>query len=213
MNLGHHAVPTAGFDQADDGDQHGAEPDQYELQHLIEDGRKQAAQSDVEHHGDGGDPDADVNIPAEHHLHDERHGVHIDAAHEDGHQAEGNGGEGARRFAEAEFEVAGDGVRLGDVIERDHHDPEEDHGGNGADPIPVNRQNAVLIGRCGPAHEFERTQVGGEETKSRDPSCHLASREEEIFAGLGEPLQVEADSEDGHEIQNDDGEVDRGEGH
>ena len=129
------------------------------------------------------------------------------------HQAEGDGGEGARRFAEAQFEVAGDGVRLGDVIERDHDDPEDDHGGNGADPIPVHRQNAVLIGRRGPAHEFERTQVGGEETEAGHPSRHLASREEEIFAGLSEPLEVEADSEDGHEIQDDDGEVDRGKGH
>jgi hypothetical protein len=63
-----------------------------------------------------------------------------------GHEAEGDGGEGARRFAEAQLEVAGDGVRLGDVIERDHHDPQEEHGGDGADPIPVRGQNAVLIG-------------------------------------------------------------------
>ena len=79
--------------------------------------------------------------------------------------------------------------------------PEEEHGGNGADPIPVRRQNAVLIGRCGPAHEFERAQVGGEEAQAGDPGRHLASGQEEIFAGLGESLEIEADAQDGHEIQ------------
>jgi len=40
-----------------------------------------------------------------------------------------------------------------------------------------------------PAHEFERAQVRGEEGKARDPSRHLASGEEEVFAGLGEALE------------------------
>ena len=39
-----HAVPTARLDQADDGDQQRAQPDQDELQNFIEDGRKQAAE-------------------------------------------------------------------------------------------------------------------------------------------------------------------------
>jgi hypothetical protein len=40
-----HAGPAAGFDEADDGDQHRAEPDEHELQHFVEDGREQAAEA------------------------------------------------------------------------------------------------------------------------------------------------------------------------
>ena len=64
-------------------------------------------------------------------------------------------------FAKAQFEIPRHRVRLGDVIKRHHHNRQEQHGGNRADPIPVRRQNAVLIGRAGPAHQFKRAQIGG----------------------------------------------------
>ncbi len=96
MDACHHAAPAAGFDQPEDGDEQRAQPDQDELQHFVEDGREQAAEDDVDRHGEGGNPDAEVDIPAQDDLHDQRHGVHVDAAHEDGHEAEGDGGEQAR---------------------------------------------------------------------------------------------------------------------
>ena len=65
----HHAAPSAGFDQAEDGDQQRAQPDQDELQHLIEDGGEQAAEEDINGDGDRRDPDAEVDVPAEHDLH------------------------------------------------------------------------------------------------------------------------------------------------
>ena len=91
--------------------------------------------------------------------------------------------------------------------------PEEEHGGDGADPIPVRGQDAVLIGGGRPAHQFERAEVGGEEAEARDPGRHLAAGQEEIFAGVGEALQIEADAQHGDEIHDDDREVDRGQGH
>ena len=106
------------------------------------------------------------------------------------------------------LQVARHRVGLGDVIERDHHDRQEQHGGDRADPIPVRGENAVLIGSAGPAHQFERTEVGGQEAEARDPGGHLAAGQEKVLAGLGEALQVEADSEDGNEVQNNDGEID-----
>ena len=36
-------------------------------------------------------------------------------------------------FAVAQLQVAGHGVRLADVVERHHHDGQEQDGGNGAD--------------------------------------------------------------------------------
>ena len=203
-----HAGPAAGFNHADDGDEERAEPDQNELQDLIEDGREEAAQEDVSRDGGGGDPDAEIHIPAEDDIHHLRHGEHIDAAHEHGHEAEGDGGKGAGGLAVAQLEIAGDGVGLRDVIERDHHQREKDHGGDGADPIPVRGEDAVLIGRCGPTHEFKRTQIGGEEAETSDPSGHFPAGEEEVFPGLGVVLQIEADADHRDEVERDDDAID-----
>ena len=63
--------------------------------------------------------------------------------------------------------------------------PRNSIAGNGADPIPVRRQNAVLIGRRRPAHQFERAQIGREEAEAGDPGRHFAAGQEEIFAGIG----------------------------
>src|ERR1700721_577111 len=60
--------PAAGLDEAEDGDQERAQPDEKELQNLIENGRPQAAQGDVDGDGDGGDPDGEVKIPAQNHF-------------------------------------------------------------------------------------------------------------------------------------------------
>ena len=95
-------------------------------------------------------------------------------------------------------------MSLGNVVERHHHQREKQHGWNGANPIPVRRQNAILIGRCRPPHKFERAQVGSQKTQTCDPGGHLASRQEKVFAGLRESLQVAADSQDGTKIENND---------
>src|ERR1017187_5883397 len=72
-------------------------------------------------------------------------------------------------------------------------------------------QDAVLVGGAGPAHEFQRTKVGREETQGGDPGGHFAAGEEEIFTRFRVLLQVEADTEDRKKIQNNDGEIDSGE--
>ena len=53
--------------------------------------------------------------------------------------------------AVAQLQIAGDGMRFRDVIKRHHHDAEEEHRGDGADPIPVRGQDAVLIRRSRPS--------------------------------------------------------------
>ena len=81
-------APAAGFDQAENRNQQRAQPDQNELQNLVEDGRTQAAQHHVDGHRDRRDPDAEVDVPAEHDLHHQRHRIHVDAAHQHGHERE-----------------------------------------------------------------------------------------------------------------------------
>ena len=67
-------------DQAEDRDQQRAEPDQEELEHLVEHGGNQPAQGHVDGHGERGHPDADVHVPAQQQVQDLRHGEHAGAA-------------------------------------------------------------------------------------------------------------------------------------
>ena len=184
-DLGAEIRPAADFDEAEDGDEQCAEPDEEELEDFVEDRGTQAAEGDVEGDGDRRNPDAEVEVPAEDDLHDDGHRIHIDAAHEDGHEGEADGGKRAGSVAVAEMQVAGDGVRLRDVVEGHHDDAEEEHGGDGADPVPVGGEDAVLVGGAGPAHELERAEVGGDEAEAGDPCGHFAAGHEELFAGVG----------------------------
>src|ERR1035441_10924509 len=77
------AADAAGLNQAEDGHQECAAPDEDELQNLVKDGRAQAAEADVDGHRDGRNEDAEADIPTQNDLHDHGHGEHVDAAHED----------------------------------------------------------------------------------------------------------------------------------
>src|SRR6185312_12980822 len=65
-------VPAADFDESEDGDEQRAGPDKQELKDLIEDGGAESAEDDVKGDGGGGKPDAEVEVPSEDDLHDER---------------------------------------------------------------------------------------------------------------------------------------------
>src|ERR1019366_9249605 len=106
--------------------------------------------------------DAECDVPTQHHLHHYGHGEHVDAAHQHDLQCEGDGGKDACVLAEAQVQVAGDRVRLRYVIEGHHHQAEEEHGGDGANPIPVGGEDAVLVCRACPAHQLKRSEVGGD---------------------------------------------------
>ena len=78
------AVPAPGFHHAENGNHQRAQPDQEELQNFVEDRGNQSSQRHVDADGKGGNPNAQVDVPTQHHLHDHGHGVHIDARHQDG---------------------------------------------------------------------------------------------------------------------------------
>ncbi len=145
-------LPAARFDQSHNRDHECAGPDEDELQDFVENRGAQAAERHIDCHGERGNPDAEINVPSKDDFHDQGHGVHVDAAHQHGHERETNRGKRAAGLAETQFQIAGDRVSLGNVVERHHHQAEEQHGRYGADPVPVRSQYAVLIGRGGPAH-------------------------------------------------------------
>src|SRR5574341_1472392 len=49
--------------------------------------------------------DAEVDVPTKHNLHHQRHRVHVDAAHQHGHEGERNRRQRAARLAEAQFPI------------------------------------------------------------------------------------------------------------
>ncbi len=141
-------------------------------------------------------------------LEEQGHGVEADAAHEDGHDGEGDGVEAARRLVVAELEVLGHGPDPAAVVERHHEDAQEDHGRDGADPVEVDRGDAVL-GRVGHhADDLEGAEVGREEGQARDPAGEGAAREEEVLARLHVFLERVADEDHDQDVAADDGVID-----
>ncbi len=65
-----------GFDQAENRNQQRAQPDEEELQHFVEDGGIQSAGRDVDADGERGNPDTEMDVPAEDHFHHHGHRVH-----------------------------------------------------------------------------------------------------------------------------------------
>ena len=203
------AGPAASFDEAKDGHEQCAAPDEHELKHFIEDGRAQASERYVGRDGERRDDDGEGKIPAEHDFHDLGHGEHVDAAHEHGHEGKGYGGDRAGALAEAELQVSRHRVGLADIVERHHDHAQQQHGGDSADPVPVGSEDAILVGRAGPAHQFQRTEIGGNKAESGDPGCHFAPGHEELFTGVGLGLEVKADPDDHGKVDGNDGDVER----
>ena len=65
-------------------------------------------------------------------------------------------------------------------------------------------KNSILVGGGGPAHQFQGTKIGGEETQARNPGRHFAARQKKIITGVGAPLQVKTDGEDQQKIKDND---------
>ena len=57
-NAREHAVPSAGFDQPIDRDQRRSGPDQYELDHLVDNGGQKSSERDINGHRRGRDQNA-----------------------------------------------------------------------------------------------------------------------------------------------------------
>ena len=171
------------------------------MHHFVDDGRKQTSQGDIDPDGRGGNQNAEVNVPTKNDLHHDGHGEHVDPAHQHSHGCERQGGEQPRSLAVAKLQVSGYRVRLRHVIKGDHHNAEEQHRRNRADPVPVRGQHAVLISRSRPAQQFERAQVGGDETQAGHPGPHALTSKEEVIARPNPALQVHSNSQHQREVQ------------
>ena len=203
-DAGDHPVPSSRFNQAEDRDQQRSQPDEDKLQDFVENRRTEPAQGHVDSHRNRGDPDTEVDVPAEQHLHHNGHGVHIDAGHQNGHNRERDGAQCTGRLPVAKLQVTRYRVGLRNVVEGHHDQSQEQYGGNGPDPVKVCGQNPVLIGGCRPAHQLQRAEVCRQEAQTRNPGGHLPPGQEEVFSRLGIPLEVKPHREDRDEVGYDD---------
>ena len=149
-----------------------------------------------------------MNVPSQDDFHHDGHRIHIDAAHQNGHDGERNCGEGSRALAIPEFQITRDRVRLADVVKRHHHQRKKQNRRDRANPISMRYQNSILIGCGGIAHHLQRTKICRDEAQASDPSRHLTTRHKEFFARVGELLQVKPQSDHQHEVHDDDDEID-----
>jgi hypothetical protein len=118
--------------------------------------------------------------------------------------AEGDGVERVRRLVEAKPQVLRDGAHLRAVVERHHHQPEEDHRRDGADPVVMDRRHAVLRAVGCLAEDLQRSEVGGDEGHAGDPRRQPAARQEEVDVGLDRQAGDDADAQDDQEVDRED---------
>ena len=204
----HQAVPAADVDEADDDDRQQRRDDHEELQHLVVDRRREAAEADVDHHDHARYDDADEQRPAEQQLEHERQRVEIHAGDQDRREREGDRVELVRRVVEAQAQVLGHRADLRAVVERHHHEAQEHHRRDRADPVVVDRRDAVLraVGRH-PDH-LERAEVRGDERQAGDPGRQRAAGQEVVQARADVALGREPDAEHDGEVRRQDRVVD-----
>ena len=202
------AGPAADLVQADEGDRDQRGEDHEELQHLVVDRRGQAAERDVDGDDDRRHDDADDDRPAQQEVQDQRERVEVHAGDQDRGERERPRVELVRGGVEALEQVLRHAAHLGAVVERHHHQAEEDHGRDRADPVVVDRRDAVLgtVGRH--AEHLGRTEVGGDERQPGDPGGQRAPRQEVVETALDVSLRREPDAEYDGEVRQDNRVVD-----
>ena len=100
------------------------------------------------------------------------------------------------RLVEALEQVLGDRADLGAVVERHHHEAQEDHRRDRADPVVVDRRDAVLGAVGADAQDLRRAEVGRDEGQAGDPRRQRAAGQEVVEARLDVALGDAADAED-----------------
>ena len=183
--------------------------DHEELEHLVVDRRGQPAERDVDEHDAGGDHDRGVDRPAQHQRQHQAEREQVDAADQHGRDGEGAGVEEVGGPVVAPPQPLGHRAHLRPVVEGHHHQAEEDHGRDRADPVEVHGRHAVLgaVGRH--PEDLERAEVGRHEGQPGDPRGQRAAREEEVEVRLHQAARGEADAHDGDEVDRDDRVVQR----
>ena len=201
-------APAADLVQADQGQRKQRGDDHEELEDLVVDRRAQAAEGDVRQHDDGRDHQGDRERPPEQGVQDAAQQVEVDARDEQLGHGERDRVDEVGAGTEPPEHVLRHRPHLGAVVERHHHDTEEQHRRDGADPEVVHGRDAEVgaVGRH--AHDLDGAQVGGDERQARDPRRQRAPRQEEVQRLRHLALGQEADAQHEAEVDDEDQVVD-----
>jgi hypothetical protein len=199
--------PTTVRVQADDDQRDQPGKDHEELQHLVVDRRGEPTSGDVRENEGSSNDDREPDGPPQQCLDDDREGVKVDARDQNSRDGKASCVELVGRRVEALEHVLRDAAHLRAVVERHHHDTEEDHRRHGADPVEVRRRDAVLRAVRGHAKDLESSEVRRDEGEASHPGRQRTPGEEEVQAALDAAPGREPDAEDDHEIDQQDGVV------
>ena len=202
------AVPAPHVLEAEQRERRQRGDDHEELEHLVVDRRRQPAEGDVGEHDRGGDDERDPQRPAEQRLDDRAEQEQVDARDEQLRDGERDRVHEVRGRAEpAEHELR-HRAHLRAVVERHHHDAEEEHRRDGADPEVVHGGQPELGAVRRHAHDLDRAEVGRDEGQSGHPRRERAPGEEEVHRVRHLASGQDADAEHEGEVDDDDQVVD-----
>ena len=203
------AVPAADAVETEQRQRRQRRHDHEELQHLVVDGGLEPAQGDVREHDHGRDDQGDPQRPPEQGPHDAAEQVEVDAGDQQLRDGEGDRVHQVRAGTEpAEHELR-NRADLRAVVERHHHDAEEQHRRDGAHPEVVHGRQPELRTRGRHPHDLDGPQVGRDEGQPRHPGGERAAREEEVEGVRDATTGHPADREHEPEVDEDDQVVDR----
>ena len=195
--------------QCDDDHRDQAEQDHEELHHLVVDGARQAAEQDVGQHEQRRDDDRHGQRDPEQRIQHRGERVQVHAGDQDRGQDEDDRVHQVRLAVVPAPQILGDAADPGAVVERHHHDAEEDHGRHRADPVVVHDADAVLGSAGRHAEDLDRAQIGRDERNPGDPGRERPAGQEEVRRGLDQTAEREPDPDDEDEVDDQQHEVQR----
>ncbi len=203
-------VPAADPVQPDEGQRRQRRHDHEELQHLVVDRRAQPAEGDVGQHDRRGHDQREPQGPAEQRVDDRAEQVEVDAGDEQLGHGEGDRVDQVRAGAEPAAHELRHRADLRAVVEGHHHDAEEEHRRDRADPEVVHGRQADLRAVRRHAHDLDGAEVGRDERQPGHPRGQRPAGQEEVERVRDLAPGQQADAEDDREVEEDDQVVDRG---
>jgi hypothetical protein len=164
-----HGGHAAGLLDGDDRQGDHADQDDEELHDLVVDRAGQAAEQDVGQHEQRRQHDRDDQRDAQQRLEHDGQRVQVDAGDEHAAQDERDRVDQVGLRVEPQPQVLRDAAHLGAVVEGHHHDAEEHHGRDRADPEIVHHCGPVLRAARRLPQQLDGADVRGYEADPGDP--------------------------------------------
>ena len=170
------AAPAADPVEAEPDEREERGDDDEELQHLVVDRRREPTEGDVGQDDDRGDDEGQPQRPAEQRVDDRPEQVEVDAGDEQLRHRERDRVDEVRLLAEPPEHELRHRAHLRAVVEGHHHDAEEEHRGDGADPEVVDGRDADLGAVGAHAHDLDGPEVGRDEGQAGHPRRAASAR-------------------------------------